>query len=301
MSDQLRERFDALRNAAEHSDAGGLPDVRARRTRRTRTRVAAGTALAVAAIALGGVVVLPQLGDDRATSADDAAVANDAEGGSRASEPTTAQDEVAAEQPPTDTTPSEATPSEPTGEVSVPVGPFTLTAGALLTWEDIQALGETGPGTMPYEAALVFPPLSCAGAQSSASEYSDPVQSFSAVWTVADATLNQSVIQYESDQRATDALARLVQESQACPVFNEFGSIQFVSSDASIGAEIAFFDLQQESGQDGSIHTTVLSVTRIANVLVEVALVPDGQSVAQADSRSRALSQASVDRIVAVG
>lgn len=297
MPDQLRERFDALRNAVEGSDAAGLHDVRVRRTRRARTRVAAGTVLAVAGLALGGVVVLPQLGPDATTSAGGAEVL-DASGEAPGADPSSPTDQ-AAEQAPVD----ESVTDPPPDEVPPPdadQGPFSLTVDSLLTWEEILAVGETGPGALPYGASLVFPPLDC-GAGSSYEQYSGPAVVYSAAWALSDGRLDQAVIEYESDQQAAEALARLVQDSQACSVFSESASIQFVSADASVGAEIAFFDLLLESGPDGSPSTAEVTVTRVANVLVEVVLTPDGATVTDADTRSRALAGAGVSRIVAIG
>lgn len=307
MPDQLRERFDALRSAVEHTDTAGLHDIRARRTHRARTRVAVATAASVAALALAGVVVLPQLGLDTTTSSrGDADVLSDSDG-SRDSDPTAAEDEVAAgqappEEPTEEPTEESATEDVPTEEApteeGTPAGPFTLTADSLLTWEDIRAVGETGPGTSPFEASLGFPPL-CA-ALSSPEQYSSPVQYFSAEWDVSDGRLGQSNIQYETDQRAADALTRLVRDSQACPVFNGYATIMHTGTDGSVGSEIAFFNLALES-ENGSISTAEYTVTRIANVLVEVVLTPYAAVVADADSRSRALAGAAVARIVAIG
>lgn len=296
MPDQLRDRFDALRSAVEGTDAAGLHDVRVRRTRRARSRVVAASAATVAALALAGVVVLPQLSLEPATTAGGAEVLNDADE-SRGSGPEEAQDN-AAEQAPTEELVE--TPLEdqlPTEDGAA--GPFSVTVDSLLTWEEIQAVGETGPGALPYGSSLVFPPL--CGAGTSYGQYSVPGSVYSAAWGLSDGELDQAVVEYESDQQAADALARLIQDSQGCPVFSEFASIQFVGSDASVGAEIAFFNLALVGAQDGTISTAALTVTRIANVLVEVVLTPDGASVADADIRSRALAQAAISRIVAVG
>ncbi len=294
MPDQLRERFEALRNASEHSDSGGLHDVhsrrRRRRRRRTRARVGAATAAAVGALALGGVLVVPQLGTDDSTRVSNTQVLDGA-GGSAAD--ADSGEEVAAEQAPTE-------PSSPESEPGpAATGPFAVTGDSLLTWPEIQAVGETGPGTSPYSATLVLPGL--CGAENAYAQYSQPAEVVAAAWTISDGTLTQSALQYESDLKASDALARLVADAQACPVFNEFGSITYTGSDPSVGAEIAFFELRLESGQDGSIHTAVVSVTRIANVLIEVVLNPDGPTVADADPRSRALAGAAVTKIVDTG
>lgn len=306
MPDQLRDRFDSLRNAVEdHSDEfGGLRDVRARRTRRLRTQVAAGSALVVAVLAIGGVVVLPQLGADPSTTASDADVFDDTAGGSGA-DPTDVGDD-AAEQATSDEPIDETEPEASTETSSAPPSggsggavPYSLSQNSLLTWPEIQAAGESGPGTTPYEATLVFPPL--CGAGSSEDQYSLPGPTFSAAWTVSDGTLSQSVIEYGSDQAATEAFVRLVQDSQACPIVNEFASVQYAGTDTGVAEEIAFFNYAQESGQDGSIHTGLISVTRIANVLIEVVLFPDGLSVSDGDSRSRSLATAAVDRIVGIG
>lgn len=306
MPDQLRNRFDSLRNAVEDrsDEFGGLHDVRARRTRRLRTQVAAGSALVVAVLAIGGVVVLPQLGADPATTASDADVfegaddsaAEDAQGGATEQAPS---DEPTEEADTEETESSTETSSAPPTGGSGGAVPFSLSTESLLTWEEIQAAGESGPGTTPYQASLVFPAL--CGAGSSSEQYSFPAQTFSAAWTVSDGTLSQSVVEYGTDQDAAAALLRLVQDSQSCPIVNEFASIQYAGSDASAGEEIAFFNLAQESGQDGSIHTGLISVTRIANVLIEVFLSPDGPSVPDGDSRSRSLATAAVDRIVGIG
>lgn len=292
MSDQLRERFDALRDAAEHSPAhgphdGGLRDVHARRTRRTRNRVAVATAAAVGALALGGVLVVPQLQRDSATSAGGAqGLSNDERGQVDA--------EVAAEPPPVGTDPT-----VPPAQDSAAVGPFAVTSDSLLTWDDIQAAGESGPGTVPYGATLVFPGL--CGAENAYAEYSGPDGVVAKAWDISDGVLTQSDLQYASDQLAADALGRLSVDAQACPTVNEFASIEYVGSDASVGAEIAFFDMRVESGRDGSISTAAISVTRIANVLVEVVFQPDGSTVTEADSRSRAVAEAAVNRVVAIG
>lgn len=296
MPDQLRERFDALRSAVEHTDVAGLHDVRLRRTRRTRNRVAAVTAGTVAAVALGGVLVLPQLGEDARTAATGAEVMDaSAESGAPA-----ADEEV---QPSVQELPGPTLggpdPSDQPPPEEVPAGPFSVTSDSLLTWEEIQATGETGPGTAPYSAVLVFPGL--CGAENAYAEYSGPVEVVAAAWSVADGVLNQAAIEYESEAAASDALARLVQDSESCPVVNEYTSILHTGSDASVGAEISFFELTLESGEDGSISTAEIAVARIANVLVEIVLNPYGAFVVDADSRSRALADASVSRVVATG
>ncbi len=296
MPDQLRERFDALRSAVEHTDVAGLHDVRLRRSRRTRNRVAAVTAGTVAALALGGILVLPQLGEDARTAASGAEVMDpSAESGASAADeavPPSVQELPG----PTLGGPD---PSDQPAPEDLPTGPFSVTNDSLPTWAEIQATGETGPGTAPYSAVLGFPGL--CGAENAYAEYSGPTEVAAAAWTVADGTLNQSAIQYDSDQQASDALTRLVQDSQSCPVVNEYTSILFTGSDASVGAEISFFELTLESGEDGSISTAEIAVARIANVLIEVVLNPDGSFVADADSRMHALAQASVSRVVATG
>ena len=297
MPDQLRDRFDALRSAVERTEAAGLHDVRVRRTRRARTRLVAGSAAAVAAFALAGVVVLPQLqADNNTTSAGGAQVLSDAD--EALGSGSTGTDDQAAEQVP-DEGAAEVPPAEQAPPEDAAGGPFAVTVESLLTWDDIEAVGETGSGALPYGASLVFPPL--CGSGNSYQQYSVPVAVYSAAWELSDARFDQAAIEYESDQQAVDAMTQLVETSQSCPLANEFASIQFVGSDAGVGSEIAFFDLLLESGQDGSVMTAAISVTRIANVLVEVVLTPDGPLVADADSRSRALAQASVDRIVAIG
>ncbi len=294
MPDQLRDRFDALRSAVERTDAAGLHDVRVRRTRRTRSRVVAASAATVAAFALAGVVVLPQLRADNTTSAGGAQVLSDAES-ALGSDPTAAGDQPAEQAP--DEDPADG--AEPAPPEDAARGPFAVTVDSLLTSEDIETVGETGSGALPYGASLVFPPLCDAG--SSYEQYSVPLAVYSAAWELSDARLDEAVIEYGSDQQAVDALAGLVETSQACPVVNELTSIQFAGADAGVGADIAFFDLLVESGQDGSIRTAVIGVTRISNLLVEVVLTPDGPVVADADSRRRALAQASVSRILAIG
>lgn len=292
MSDQLRERFDALRDAAEHGSVhglhdGGLRDVHARRTRRTRNRVAVATAATVGALALGGVLVVPQLQRDNATSAGGAQVlSNEARG--------QADNGVGAEQAPVGTDPT-----VPPAQDSATVGPFAVTSDSLLTWADIQAAGESGPGTVPNAATLVFPGL--CGAENAYAEYSGPDEVVAKAWLISDGVLTQSDLQYASDQQAADALARLGLDAQACPTVNEFASIAYVGSDATVGTEIAFFDMRVESGQDGSISTVEISVTRIANVLVEVVFQPDGSTVTDADNRSRAVAGAAVNRVVVTG
>jgi len=298
MPDQLRERFDALRRAADQSDAGGLHDVRLRRTRRARAQIGVATAASVATLALAGVVVLPQLGSDSASTAGGAQVLNDADG-ARGSEPITAEDEAAVGQAPTAVPTEEATTSAAPPEDVTPHGPFVVSTDSLLTWEDIQAVGESGPGTTPYGATLVFPAL--CGAGNAWEQYSGPDEVVAKAWVISDGVLTQSDLQYESDQQATDALARLSADAQACPVVNEYASIEYLGIDSSAGAEIAFFEMRVESGEDGSISVSSITVTRVANVLVEVVLRPDGPAVANAVDRSRALARAAVDRVLATG
>ncbi|MGI8652150.1 MAG: hypothetical protein ACR2I7_05060 [Geodermatophilaceae bacterium] len=290
MPDQLRESFAALRNAVERTDAAGLHDVRVRRTRRTRNRVVAASAATVAAVALAGIVVLPKLPSDDTTSAasGQALSDSDGEGGS---------------DPAADNQPGEQAPDEGQGPSAdqapaedAAVGAFAVAESSLLTWDDIQAVGETGPGALPYGASLVLPAL--CDAESSYEQYSVPAAVYSAAWELTDARLDQAVIAYDSDQQAADALARLVQDSPECPAINEFASILFTGNDASLGSEVAFFDLQLVDEDDASSKTTEITVTRISNVLVEVVLTPDGPVVADADRRSRALAEASVGRIL---
>ena len=300
MPDQLRERFDALRSAVEHTDSAGLHDVRARRTRRARTRVAAATASVVAALALGGVVVLPQLGSDPTSTAGgrgaDVLSYSDAAGDGAPE----AQDEAAAEPSPTESTPELQISDLPPPEDPAPEGPpYVVSADSLLTWEDIQLAGESGPGTVPYGATLVFPRL--CSAENSWGQYSGPDEVVAKAWVISDGVLTQSDLQYESDQEAADALARLSVDAQACPVVDEYSTIQYVGTDSRVGEEISYFDLRVESGEDGVIRIFEITVTRIANVLVEVVLRPDGPTMADGDNRTRALAQVAVDRVVAFG
>ena len=300
MPDQLGERFDALRSAVEHTDSAGLHDVRARRTRRARTRVAAATASVVAALALGGVVVLPQLntGDGTSASGGAEALVDSDESRTAGSD---AGDAVAAEPAPTENTSTAPVPSvQPTTEDPAPEGPpFVVSADTLLTWRDIQLAGETGPGTVPYGATLVFPRL--CSAENSWGQYSGPDEVVAKAWVISDGVLTQSDLQYESDQEAADALARLSVDAQACPVVDEYSTIQYVGTDSRVGEEISYFDLRVESGEDGVIRIIEIAVTRIANVLVEVVLRPDGPTVADGDDRTRALAHVAVDRVVAFG
>lgn len=289
MPDQLRESFAALRNAVERTDAAGLHDVRVRRTRRTRNRVVAASAATVAAFALAGVVVLPRLPSDDTTSAasGQALIDSDAQG----ADPMAADNEAAEQDPDEGLNPSAEAPVE-----DAAVGAFAVAESSLLTWDDIQAVGETGPGALPYGASLVLPAMCDAG--SSYEQYSLPAAVYSAAWELTDGRLDQAVIGYESDEQAADALVRLVQDSQACPVINDFASIQFTGNDVSLGSAVAFFDLQLVDGDDASSRTVEITVTRVSNVLVEVVLTPDGSVVADADRRSRALAEASVGRIL---
>jgi len=294
MPDQLRDRFDALRSAVEGTDAPGLHDVRMRRTRRARAQIGVATAASVAAVVLAGVVVLPQLGSDPASTAGSAQVldGDDARGG----DPSVIEDAVGAEQAPSNEAPP---PADPPTEAATPQGPFVVSADSLLTWEDIQAVGESGPGTTPYGATLVFPAL--CGVENAWAQYSGPDEVVAKAWDISDGVLTQSDLQYESDEEAKVALTRLSIDTQACPVVNEYATIEYVGTDSSVGAEIAFFDMTLDSGEDGSISIFEITVTRIANVLVEVVLRPDGPAVTDADNRSRALAGAAVDRVVRTG
>jgi len=311
MPDQLRERFDALRSAVEHTDSAGLHDVRARRTRRARTRVAAATASVVAALALGGVVVLPQLNTGDGTSAsggaealvdsDESRTAGSDAGDAVAAEPAPTESTSTDEPAPTESTSTEPVPSEqpPTEDPASEGPPFVVSADTLLTWRDIQLAGETGPGTVPYGATLVFPRL--CSAENSWGQYSGPDEVVAKAWVISDGVLTQSDLQYESDQEAADALAQLSVDAQACPVVDEYSTITYVGSDSRVGEEISYFDLRVESGEDGVIRIIEIAVTRIANVLVEVVLRPDGPTVADGDDRTRALAHVAVDRVVAFG
>ncbi|MDQ3717515.1 MAG: hypothetical protein M3381_16135 [Actinomycetota bacterium] len=291
MPDQLRESFAALRNAVERTDAGGLHDVRVRRTRRTRNRVVAASAATVAAVALAGVVVLPRLPSDDTTSTASGQALSDSDGAG-GSDPAGADNQAGEQAADEGQGPSaEQAPAE-----DAAVGAFAVAESSLLTWDDIQAVGETGPGALPYGASLVLPALCNAG--SSYEQYSVPAAVYSAAWELTDARLDQAVIAYDSDQQAADALARLVQDSPECPAINEFASVLFTGNDASLGSEVAFFDLQVVDEDDASSSTTEITVIRISNVLVEVVLTPDGPVVADADRRSRALAEASVGRIL---
>ncbi|MBA3368889.1 MAG: hypothetical protein H0T99_09540 [Geodermatophilaceae bacterium] len=288
MPDQLRESFAAFRNAVERTDAAGLHDVRVRRTRRTRNRVVAASAATVAAFALAGVVVLPRLPSDDTTSAASGQAFSDSDAAEGSEE--NAADNQAAEELPDEGAPAEEAPVDEGA-----AGAIAVAESSLLTWDDIQAVGETGPGALPYGASLVLPAL--CDARSSYEQYSVPTAVYSAAWALTDARLDQAVIEYDSDQQAADALARLVQDSPACPVINEFASIEFTGNDASLGSEVAFFDLQVVDEDDESSSTSEITVTRISNVLVEVVLTPDGPVVAD-DRRSAALAEASIGRIL---
>jgi len=234
------------------------------------------------------VVGLPQLSPDSATSAGGSEVLNASTG---AGDPNSgdAQDQ-GVEQAPSDE-----------AEVDSPTGPnfFAVTEDSLLTSMDIRSVGEAEANPVPYGSSLVLPPL--CGAESSYRQYSEPAVVVSAVWVLFDGTLNQSGLQYESEERAANALARLVQDSQTCPVVNEFSSVHYVAIDASVGAEIAFFDVQQGTGQDGSFYIASVTVARIGNVLVEMALNPAVPGMAAGDNRSRALAAAAVNRIADLG
>ncbi len=294
MPDPLRESFAALRNAVERTDSAGLHDVRVRRTRRTRNRVVAASAATVAAVALAGVVVLPRLPSDDTTSAASGQALSDSDGAQDSDQ--NAADNAAAEQAPAEGQEPSA-PEAPAEDAAL--GQFAVALDSLLTWDDIEAVGETGPGALRYGASLVLPPLCEAG--SSYEQYSVPAAVYSAAWELTDARLDQAVIEYESDQQAADALVRLVQDASTCPVIDKFTSLQFTGTDPGLGSEVAFFDLRREDEQDSESTIAAITVTRISNVLVEVVLTPDGPVVVDADRRSRALAQASVDRIVATG
>jgi len=276
MPDAIRERFDALRHAVQDTDAGGLPDVRARRTRRTRTRVAAATAAAVAALAIGGVVVLPDLdgGDATSSAGGGAEVLSDsaAEAGTDRAD---SDDQIGAEQAP----PEDA-----------PPGPLTLTEDSLLTAPELMALGEQDPQLQAESPGPAFPPL-CA-ASTGTEQYSDPIRGFSVLHSVIDGTVSQFAAEYDSDAAATEAIDKLLLDARSCPDFNPRGRLTVDSRTPGETLMLGF--IEPGAGPNGAPRFTEITVLRRANILVEVALIPSAMGLGGGKARARTVADAVV-------
>lgn len=276
MPDQLRERFDALRNAVEGTEAAGVHDVRERRTRRARTRVAASTATVVAALVLTGGIVLPQLGSDPTSSAGGGAVLSD--NGGDAAERLDADDQIGAEQAPAE---------------DASQGPMVLSVASLLSAPELMALGEADPQLQAESPGPVLPPL--CGATSGSEQYSYPVQEFSVQFGVLDASLNQYGAQYDSEPLAIEAMDRLLVDTRTCPESADGGSLSVLSSTASEIVVLTF--TQPGVGPTGAPRYTDITVVRAANVVFEVALVPIQMGLGDGAARGRDLTDALVAKL----
>lgn len=268
MPDQLRERFVALRSAVERSDAAGLHDVRVRRTRRARNQVAAATAATVAALALGGVVVLPQLSPDATTSAGGAEVLNDSTGAGGSD-----RDEQG----------GQAAADTGAPEVVGSLGLDTV-ATSLLTGPELLALGEGNPQLQVENPGPSFPPL--CGATTGAQQYSEPIQELSVRYTVADGSVSQFAAEYSTATAATEAIDRLLVDARNCPDSNPDGRLNV--SSRTPGQSLVLSFIEPAAGPNGAPRFSDITIVRTANVLLEVALLPSPSLMALGDGTERA-------------
>ncbi|MDQ3732669.1 MAG: hypothetical protein M3400_01495 [Actinomycetota bacterium] len=273
MSDQLRERFDALRTVADNN-AGGLRDVHARRARRTRTRVATASAATVAALALGGVLVFPHVAENSTTSAAGGQAQRDA-GGDQGTD----NDEMAAEQAP----PQDAS-----------TGPLSLTFDSLLTAPELAALGELDPQPQGDDPVPVFPPM--CGAATASEQYSNPLSEVAVLHAVSDATVSQYAAEYGSDIAAVEAMDRLLSDALSCRDPNVMSGLSVTSRVP--GAEIVLSLVEPTAGPEGGPRFTDITILRAANVVVEVAFLPVALSgLGDGSERSRTVADAVVAKL----
>lgn len=279
MPDLIRERFDALRGAVERTEAAGLHDVRVRRSRRSRNQVAAATAAVISALAIGGVLVLPQTSPDTTSTAGGAEVLSDS-AGDVGDEQADADESVAAEQ-------------APNGPPNASEGPFTLTADSLLTAPELLAVGEQNPQPQVGGSGPVLPPL--CDARTGAEQYSDPLREVSVQFAVLDATLRQYAAEYNSESVATQAMDRLLLDTRSCPQSADGGRVDV--SSPTPGEVLVLTFTEPFGGPTGGPRLTEITVLRAANVIFEVALVPSLMGLADGESRTRAVAESLVAKL----
>lgn len=266
----LGPRFDRLREETDVVRPAGLGDVYRRRARRQRNRVAGAAAGVLAAVAVTAVVVLPRSGGTPNPAATSAPTVS-AETGTGGAE-TSPAPPTSAESPTGPSTPSAPTsPSTTTG-----AAPPTHSLGpqSLLTEADVSGLGLalSGPATGDEDGQPTLTP-SCPSTTDWQTSYSTPRNFVSTSFpTEGGGALTQDLFEYADTDQASAALAALSTQIVDCPVINEYASIRLVGGGLSAGSLEVAMDV--ESGETGERSTIMITITRVDNILVEIAVRP---------------------------
>lgn len=282
MSDELRERFSAFASVAEEMTPPGLGDVHRRRIRRQRTAVA-GTAVAVVAVIASGAIWLAPIGDTQSidplgpglsptVTTSDPEPTVEVTSAAPSADPSPAPEATSTGSAPTVTTTTPTT-ETPIGET--PAVTYSINFRSLVPAEDLDAAGirTLGPDLGDADGRPTLPEMCTAS--SFPEQYSNPRDFIGGGYPVEDGTLIIDLLDYPTAPEASRALVKLKEDARACPTINEFASVSVTAVASSIGDEFVVFALDSESGEDGSVERIWITIARVSNVLVSVALDRD--------------------------
>lgn len=288
-----------LARQAEQTDVPGLADVQHRRDRRQRNTVL-GTGVAVLAVLGSTALFLNPFGADpsiQPIGPGPSSTVTSVAGGTQTIDPA----------PPTGAGQSGATggstPSGGTGTAAPPdETPLEIDLGSLATAAELSAAGVVVPGAGIGDAdgQPTLPPMCTAGSWQE--QHSDPVDRVSDAYVVDGGLVVLDLLAYPSGTDANAALVKLKEDARACPLVNEFLSVEVTAVGEAIGDEFVVFALDSESGEDGAIERIWVTVARLDNVLVAATLDRDpgfAGDVSGDESLSRAAATANVEHLQA--
>ena len=299
VGDELHSRMRQLARGAEQTAAPGLADVRRRRARRQRNTTL-GAAVAVVGVVGGAALVLQPLGENPRveplgpglTASQTASTGRTAPATSTGAPSTVSTSSATS----TSAENTSTSPEEPPDEL------LTLDLGSLVLPAELEDAGIALQSGVQGDAdgQPTLPPMCAAGSWQE--EHSFPTDRVSGGYGIDGGELVFDLLAYPSATAANAALVKLKEDARACPVVNEFLTVEVTAVGSAVGDEFVVFALDAESGQDGSIERIWVTVARVDNVLV--AATVDRQEGFAGDTSgdeqlSRTAAQANVDHLLA--
>lgn len=307
VGDELHSRLRGLARGAEQTSVPGLADVRRRQARRQRNTMLA-TAVAVVGVVGAAALVLQPLGDDPSIQPIGPGLT-----ASRTAETGTTTPSTSATAPPS-TTPSTSTSTGTSTSTSTgtstssapPVDPeepadeiLAIDLGSLVTVDELAAAGVPAAETDVGDDGQPTLPWMCT-ASSWQEQYSGPADFVSGTYSLGAGLLYVDLLGYPSAPEANLALVKLKEDARACPVVNEFLSIEVTAVGLAVGEEFVTFRMDSESGEDGTVSPIWVTIARVGNVLVSSSVTEDQLGdTSDNEQITRDAAQANVDHLLA--
>ncbi len=300
-----------LAREAEQTSVPGLADVLHRRDRRQRNTVLAST-LAVIAVLGSTALFLNPFGDNPTIAPIGPGTTVTSEAITTVPLPLPTTDPVQTTSEPTGSTASSSgnqttQPSQPETETetssppSEPEDPIlAIDLGSLVLPDELTNAGISLQSAQLGDAdgQPTLPPMCTASSWQE--QYSGPSDFVSGTYSLGAGLLFVDLLGYPSAPEANLALVKLKEDARACPVVNEFLSIEVTAVGIAVGEEFVTFRMDSESGEDGTVSPIWVTIARTGNVLVAAAVTEDHLAdTGDNEQITRDAAQANVDHLLA--